>query len=297
MPRKTTKTEKPPLLFLEPPVRGARIQNVPDVRAALNPKDYFTDTKETRNESVRNSWVIPQFDASVAAAPPLRRGRRKCHSVSIFDSCSQLSRKNSACKFPSLSFETRPKVQGHHPKHTRRKKVIESAASDGDNQPQGSGQIKNTVGCVQSLDTPKRPLASVRKRNAQRLCDEPDALNRCSDQCETPSIQVAERGRNAADSGSTPVLNESTDVSSFGPPPDVVTPKVIQEENYPSSTALHMLLFPPRTPPCTNPPDILVADTPERDYGVKVTWKRRRGLMLLLKERGHLSDSDVIIHY
>ena len=54
MPRKAKKTEKPPLPFLEHPVRGARLQNVPEVRAALNPKEFFT---EIQNSSSINSWV------------------------------------------------------------------------------------------------------------------------------------------------------------------------------------------------------------------------------------------------
>ncbi|KAG7225639.1 hypothetical protein INR49_005046 [Caranx melampygus] len=57
--------------------------------------------------SKNNTGVSPQFDISAAAAPPVRRGRRKCQSAtSILDGCSQLSRKNSVCKFPSLVFQT-----------------------------------------------------------------------------------------------------------------------------------------------------------------------------------------------
>ncbi len=56
MPRKAVKTEKPPLLFLERSLCGARLQNVPEVRAALNPKEFFTET-EAHNSSALNSWV------------------------------------------------------------------------------------------------------------------------------------------------------------------------------------------------------------------------------------------------
>lgn len=54
MPRKARNTERSPLLFLERPVCGARLQNVPEVRAALNPKEFFTET-QAQNSS--NSWV------------------------------------------------------------------------------------------------------------------------------------------------------------------------------------------------------------------------------------------------
>lgn len=60
MPRKATKTEKPPLLFLEQALCGARLQNVPEVRAALNPKDFFTE-KQQHNSSALQSWVSCSF--------------------------------------------------------------------------------------------------------------------------------------------------------------------------------------------------------------------------------------------
>ncbi|XP_029317593.1 RAD9, HUS1, RAD1-interacting nuclear orphan protein 1 [Cottoperca gobio] len=291
MPRKATKTEKPPLLFLEHPLRGARLQNVPDVRAALNPKEYFTET-QAQNSSALNSWVRPEFDCTVAA--PVKRGRRKCLSAtSIIDSCSQLSRKKSVCKFPTLSFQTRSRDQSHQPKSTCTKKSTESTVvSEAGNQPHGSCQIKRTVSSAQSSDTPKRRTTSSRKRNV-KICSKGTASSStCLDQPVTPSIQVTEKCRIPTDGVATPV---STEVSSVSPPPDVDTPKVIQEG---SSCPTHISLPLPQAQPCPppEPPDILVANTPERDYGLKVTWRRRRGLMLLLKERGHLSDSDALIH-
>ncbi|XP_051248376.1 RAD9, HUS1, RAD1-interacting nuclear orphan protein 1 [Dicentrarchus labrax] len=300
MPRKAIKTEKPPLLFLERTLCGARLQNVPEVRAALNPKEFFTET-EAHNSSALNSWVSPQFDGSLAAAPPVRRGRRKCHSsTSILDSCSQLSRKNSVCKFPSLTFQTRSRDQANQPKSTRAKKDTErTVVSDAGNQPRGSCRIKRTVSSAQFSDTPKRQTTSIRKRNVERFSAAAASSSRHLDQLQTPSIQVTERCGIPADGSSTPASNEfiTSEVSGVGPPPDVDTPEVIQEgRSCPSSASVHLLVPQSCTPPCNQPPDILVSDTPERDYGVKVTWRRRRGLMLLMKERGHLSDSDVFTH-
>ncbi|XP_026217543.1 RAD9, HUS1, RAD1-interacting nuclear orphan protein 1 [Anabas testudineus] len=278
MPRKATKTEKPSLLFLERPLCGARRQNVPEVRSALNPRDFFTE-RQTHNSTALTSWVSPQFDSSLTAAPPVRRGRRKCQSAtSILDSCSQLSRKNSVCKFPSLSFHTRLRDQSHHPKRTCTKKAAESAVES------------NKGRTVSNEHTPKRQSASIRERNVKKLSG--GAASSCSD--ESTSIQVTEICRVPADRVSTPA---PTEVSSVAPPPDVDTPKAVEDRSSCSYfPTVHSLLAQPCTPPHNQPPDILVADTPERDYGLKVTWKRRRGLMMLLKERGHLSDSDVLIH-
>uniref|UniRef100_UPI0037E7F942 RAD9, HUS1, RAD1-interacting nuclear orphan protein 1 n=1 Tax=Semicossyphus pulcher TaxID=241346 RepID=UPI0037E7F942 len=297
MPRKALKTEKHPLLFQERSLCGARLQNVPEVRAALNPREFFTET-QAQNSSALNSWVSPQFDSTLAAAPPVRRGRRKCLSAtSILDNSTQLSRKNSVCKFPALSFQTRSRDQSHQPKSTRTKKATAcTAVPDAGNQPQGSRQIKRTASSAQCLDTPKRQTTSIRRRNGERVSDAAASSNRCLDGPEIPSVQ--ERCIIPADGASILALNEfsTTEISSIGLPPDVDTPKVIQEGiSCLSSTSLHLLLPQPCTPPYDQPPDVLVADTPERDYGLKVTWRRRRGLMLLLKERGLLSDSDVLI--
>uniref|UniRef100_A0A3Q1G3D8 RAD9-HUS1-RAD1 interacting nuclear orphan 1 n=1 Tax=Acanthochromis polyacanthus TaxID=80966 RepID=A0A3Q1G3D8_9TELE len=296
MPRKVSKSDKPPLLFLERPVCGARLQNAPEVRAALNPREFFTETKALSTPSL-NSWVRPEFDSSVAAAPPVKRRRRKCQSAtSVLDSCSPLSRKTSVCRYPSLSFHT--ESRGHQPKTTRTKKATEcSSVSNVGNEPQQSCPNKRTAS--RHSDTPKRQLTSIRKKKDEIFSEGPASHSRCLDQPETPSIQVSERSRLPAGCASTPTSNEfsTADVSSIGPPPDVDTPTVIQGvSSCPSSPSAHLLLAQSCSSPCDGPPDILVADTPERDYGVKVTWRRRKSLMLLLKERGHLSESDASIH-
>lgn len=296
MPRKALKTEKPPLLFLEQPVCGARLQNVPEVRSALNPKEFFT---ETQNSSALNSWVRPEFDP--AAALPVRRGRRKCPPATrILDGCSQLSRKKSVCTFPSLSFQTRSRDQPHQPKSTHAKKSTESTVvSDAGNRPRGSCRIMRAVSSAQHSDTPKKQTASIRKGNVERFPNGAASSSRCSEQPKTPSIRVKGKCRISADRVSTPASNEfsTTEVSSVSPPPDVDTPKLTQGGiRCPPFTSRQLLPPQPCTPPCNQPPDILVPDTPEQDYGVKVTWRRRRGFMMLLKERGHLSDSDVLIN-
>ncbi|XP_034528893.1 RAD9, HUS1, RAD1-interacting nuclear orphan protein 1 isoform X2 [Notolabrus celidotus] len=250
MPRKASRTDKPSLLFLERTLSGARLQNGPEVRAALNPREFFTET-QAHSSSAHKSW-------------------------------------------------TRQGDQTHHPKRTRKKKATESTTgSDVGNQPQGSLQISKTVSSVKCEETPKRQLTTIRKRNVERCSDAASSSNRCVEGPEIQSVQATERCVVPAHGASALALNDfsTTEVSSIGLPPDVDTPKVIQEGiSCLSSQSLHLLLPQPCTPPGYQPPDILVADTPERDYGVKVTWRRRRGLMLLLKDRDHLSDSDVLVH-
>uniref|UniRef100_A0A8D0KUT6 RAD9-HUS1-RAD1 interacting nuclear orphan 1 n=1 Tax=Strix occidentalis caurina TaxID=311401 RepID=A0A8D0KUT6_STROC len=40
---------------------------------------------------------------------------------------------------------------------------------------------------------------------------------------------------------------------------------------------------------------VLVTDTPEHEYGVKVTWRQRPHLMKYLQERGKLSAADILV--
>ncbi|XP_007526332.1 RAD9, HUS1, RAD1-interacting nuclear orphan protein 1 [Erinaceus europaeus] len=49
----------------------------------------------------------------------------------------------------------------------------------------------------------------------------------------------------------------------------------------------------PRSP---EPGPVLVTDTPEDKYGVKVTWRRRRHLLAYLQEHGKLSESQFLVH-
>lgn len=230
--------------------------------------------------------VRPQFDISVATAPPVRRGRRKCQSAtSILDSCSQLSRKNSVCKFPQLLFKTGSKDQTQQPKGISNKKAIES--TDVGRKP---AEKRRTVSAAQCSNLPKGSLPHA--------ADDTSSHQRCLAEPDRPSVQVSERCRIPAVCASTLPCEEfsTTEVSSVSPPPDVDTPKAMEERNIsPSTPCGHLLLAQPCTPPCNGSPDILVADTPERDYGMKVTWRRRKNLMVLLKQRGHLSEADALI--
>ena len=48
-------------------------------------------------------------------------------------------------------------------------------------------------------------------------------------------------------------------------------------------------------PKSPEPGPILVKDTPEEKYGIKVTWRRRRHLFAYLRERGKLSRSQFLV--
>lgn len=236
--------------------------------------------------------VNPQFDCVVASASPVRRGRRKCQSAtSVLDRFSQLSRRNRVGKFPSLQFQTGDKSHKH--KSTSIKKGEErTALPKARNQLLGSCQSKKTILNGHCSDAQKRRLLKVRKDDDNVVLACAASSVRCSDQPGLQSTEVTNSCRIPAEGASTPA---TTEVSSVSPPADVDAPEIMQGAgSSPSSPSVHFLLAQPCTPPC-NKPDILVDDTPEKDYGVKVTWRRRKRLMLMLKERGHLSETDALI--
>lgn len=39
----------------------------------------------------------------------------------------------------------------------------------------------------------------------------------------------------------------------------------------------------------------LVMDTPEREYGIKVTWRHRPHILKYLRDRGKLSTADITV--
>ncbi|XP_019749250.1 RAD9, HUS1, RAD1-interacting nuclear orphan protein 1 [Hippocampus comes] len=254
MPRKSSKTAKPPLLFAEQPVCGARLPSSPEVRAALHPKEFFPEAQARRNLS---SWVNPQFDASLeAAAPTVRRGRhRRCIlDKSIRDTCSLVSKKTIG-KFPPLLFQSNGHTQHHQAKTFHMSRT------------HSGGRGLKSVACQQ--DAPKRRILKNQDDGAP---------------CFSSSNLPIEEG------------------TSICVPPNVDTPKVqlqgacaSSSTSFSSSCSALWLLAQPFTPPRCQPPDMLVPDTPERDYNLKVTWRRRTWLMGMLEERKQLAECNKLI--
>ncbi|XP_055465359.1 RAD9, HUS1, RAD1-interacting nuclear orphan protein 1 isoform X1 [Psammomys obesus] len=81
--------------------------------------------------------------------------------------------------------------------------------------------------------------------------------------------------------------------------PDIQTPGSSVREDPISpdqkENSLPSCILGPRTPNSPEPGPVLVRDTPEEKYGVKVTWRRRRHLFAYLKERGKLDESQFLV--
>ncbi|KAM4035434.1 RAD9, HUS1, RAD1-interacting nuclear orphan protein 1 isoform 1-T2 [Anomaloglossus baeobatrachus] len=88
-----------------------------------------------------------------------------------------------------------------------------------------------------------------------------------------------------------------------GSPPDIQTPETRPEQNpllspcaaYMQTPLSRRLAEAPDTPPAAGPGQVLAEDTPEQEYGLRLTWRRRRGLMKFLKSRGRLESSEILV--
>ncbi|XP_072309895.1 RAD9, HUS1, RAD1-interacting nuclear orphan protein 1 [Eucyclogobius newberryi] len=285
MPRRKIKTGKEPLGFRERPTGGARVQhNVPEVRAALNPKDFFRETQE-HDGSTLNSWVTPQFDVSLPAIPTKRR-RRCLSSTSVRGNFTQQSRKGSVCssRFPTLLFETKSR-ELHCEKE--RKKASDYCTSSASNNSchQGFCQNSNTM-CKRVKDKKDLYQNNVIKAHSGRVTDlcQVQSVIPSEASCISPEDPSSHSSKHCTNADIAPALPKPTSLK-------------ITEENSTCSRAVNLLCSSPAcTPSSSRTLDILVPDTPESDYGVKVTWRRRKREMLLLKEKGYLSDLDSMIY-
>ncbi|EHA99825.1 hypothetical protein GW7_05520 [Heterocephalus glaber] len=81
--------------------------------------------------------------------------------------------------------------------------------------------------------------------------------------------------------------------------PDIQTPgPSVREDSSPPEQRENSLPVCVHTcaPHSPEPGPVLVKDTPEEKYGIKVTWRRRRHLFEYLRERGKLSRSQFLVN-
>ncbi|CAN2390336.1 positive regulation of G0 to G1 transition [Pristimantis euphronides] len=88
-------------------------------------------------------------------------------------------------------------------------------------------------------------------------------------------------------------------------PPDVRTPETKPTQSLSlcaaagGQTPLSRTWAEPCDAPSTTPGDgpgrVLAEDTPEQEYGVRLTWRRRQELMRYLKSRGRLKSSQILV--
>ncbi|NXL48253.1 RHNO1 protein, partial [Podilymbus podiceps] len=245
------KAGKAELVFLERPREGPVHSYETPLTSAKNPR--WVPTKPV-DQNTSTAWVHPQFETTKSVVlKTCQKHHHGPHKPQNQDANHSLlhaegaCRKAIACKFPPLIFES-PEGYAVHPLNR-------------------SSCLINNTQCSRSQ--PKKGTAAKAKIqvNSPENCREIPLL---------PAPQPVE-----------------PEVFS---PSDVETPQVPSIRNWrcsstltqPSSYACHPekeLAF--CIDPCERgePAPVLVTDTPEHEYGIKVTWRRRPYLMKYLQER------------
>ncbi|KFP18428.1 RAD9, HUS1, RAD1-interacting nuclear orphan protein 1, partial [Egretta garzetta] len=247
----THKARKAELVFLERPREGPVSCYETPLLSAENPRHVPTKPVDQNTSA---AWVCPQFETTkpvVSKACQKHCGPHKPQDHYVNHSSLHAGgacRRAVACKFPPLTFEN-PEVYPAHP-------------SDHLNH------LRKNTQCSHSQ--PKKGMAA--KANIQ--------VNSPENCREMPLIP-------APQAGELEVFN----------PPDVEIPQVLSARNWRCSSNLLQTSSHAWHPeeelafgidPCGRGESaaILVADTPEHEYGVKVTWRQRPQLMKYLREKG-----------
>ncbi|XP_072734810.1 RAD9, HUS1, RAD1-interacting nuclear orphan protein 1 [Ciconia boyciana] len=257
----THKARKAELVFLERPREGPVHCYETLLPSAENPRRVPTKPVDQNTSA---AWVCPQFETTksvvLKACQKKHHGPHKPQNQDANHSSLHAGgacRRAIACKFPPLTFENPEGYAVRPSDHLNRSR-------------------KNTQ-CSHSQ--PKKGTAA--KANIQ--------VNSPENCREIPLLPAPQ-----------PVEPEVFS------PPDVETPQVPSIRNWRCSSTL------PRTSnhawhpekelafgidPCGGGESaaVLVTDTPEHEYGVKVTWRQRPHLMKYLRERGKLSAADILV--
>uniref|UniRef100_A0A8B9QAD1 RAD9-HUS1-RAD1 interacting nuclear orphan 1 n=1 Tax=Apteryx owenii TaxID=8824 RepID=A0A8B9QAD1_APTOW len=256
----THKAGKAELVFLERPREGPIHSYESPLLLAENPRRVPTKPVD---QNTFPAWVCPQFETS---EPVSLKGCQKkhCgpHKAQNRDANHSLlhpggaCQKAIACKFPPLTFETSEEHAVH---------------SDCLDHSRKNTQLSH-----------RQP----KKRTAAKANIQVDSPKNCREISSLPVAQPVE-----------PEVSSS---------PDIQTPNLPSVRNWSCSSTLpqmssHAWLPHNTLAPSIDPPGrvdlatVLVTDTPEHEYGVKVTWRQRPHIMKYLRERGKLSVGDIFV--
>ncbi|KFW06114.1 RAD9, HUS1, RAD1-interacting nuclear orphan protein 1, partial [Eurypyga helias] len=251
-PKKCThKAKKAELVFLERPREGPIHWYETPLPPAENPTRVPTKPVD---HNISAAWACPQFETTKSLVlKSCQKKHRGPHKPQDQDANHSLLHEGGTCrrtipsKFPPLTFENPEGYAAHPLDHLDHSRKN----TDSHGQPKKETTVK----------------ASVQVKGAEN-CRETRML---------PALWPAE-----------------TEVFS---PPDIEIPQVPSIRNWRCSSTLPQRSSPAGHPekelafcvePCGREESaaVLVTDTPEQEYGVKVTWRQRPHLMNYLRERG-----------
>ncbi|NXK47333.1 RHNO1 protein, partial [Chauna torquata] len=248
----THKAKQAELVFLEKPWEGPI--HCCETPLPLAEKPRYVPTKPV-DQNTSAAWVYPQFETTKSLVlKACQKKHRGPHKPQNQDASHGLllagggCQRAVACKFPPLTFENSEGCAVH------------------------SSDALNHAGKNTQRSHSQREKGTVAKTNIQ--------VNSSENCGETPSLPLPQ-----------PVEPE------IFSPPDIRTPQLPSVGNWRCSSALPHISSHAWHPEkelgsgidaCGRGESaaILVTDTPEHEYGVKVTWRQRPHLLKYLRDRG-----------
>lgn len=252
--------------------------------------------------------VTPQFDTNLQLQSfgPQKGRRRKGHKVdrSILNRSSTLClpqpKKTSVCKFPPLTFNTSTSSPPEGPAVTYGLKVPNPHMDELETNhvaDLASNAAPPSIKSSSVVETPKQ-VTSLKRHTKKDTAYRVIAPGVAASTVDTEAQLADNYGHSSGPACMiTPNNMKSNHMDSVFTPPDLDTPETQASKNSKLSSKLHFPL-PDSTEMVSynQPAEILVMDTPEQDYGVKVTWRKRKRLMRFLMEQGQLSSTEIAIN-
>lgn len=196
------------------------------------------------------------------------------------DDILSLPQVRTACKYPALTFGTSVSSAQRHHKTVSCGGETQKAQTVSHSQGNGSNMVSpNNQNEVPKETPPVTPRGHKVTTSEARACP--------FETVKTPLCCTVGKPKTLG-SIHTPETN------TVCTPPHIETPEMVHSD---SSFFLHLVYYPNQsnTPTMNQTSALLVKDTPERDYGLKVTWRKRKNVMKLLTERGQLLVNEAMI--
>lgn len=330
MPRKkkTIRSKKPPLLFVESPLKREQYKQVLSVPSTTIPRQVSCIPVD---QISAHAWVLSEFQTTTA-----RGSRREQKSDGAKQRCSYNkprapsktgSVKKLQVNFVPLTFvgsggipvqkenrNVRLNTSQHIP--ARGQTIFQANKSSlAGSDKRGCGV--DTFGKAQNSETLDKQKCRERFAAKRRLVGKSTVRNTAEKISRLCPPMNGIKDQADADSDETEISfseNLSRSIDEAFTLPQVSTPTVgglsspaIFKKNICSrlrSSGLNKHKAPPGLFDCLNKSsgrkddfseDVLVQDTPEREYGRKRTWQRRPHIMQYLMDHGKLNTTDVFV--
>ncbi|XP_072123810.1 RAD9, HUS1, RAD1-interacting nuclear orphan protein 1 [Mobula birostris] len=332
MPRKKklSQSKKPPLLFLQSPPKAEKYKQVLSLPSAVNPRQVSCIPVDQRSAF---KWVLPEFDTTTPRCEQ-KSNRVKQHKVySKQSTSSKTGSVRKLHSFVPLTLLGNGGIPVQKENHKVEFSTCQNVQTSGKvafktNKTSFLGSKSqrckvDTFGIAQNLDALDKQKCSLRPAAKGNLVGKSTAgnipvksssfcppLNSINNQMGVDSdeteISLSEHSSQSSDEFALPHV--STPTADGVPSPATFQKNICgvlrnNELNKHNITPLPCGLL-DCLDKCSGlndfseeaaSADVLVQDTPEHEYGLKATWRRRPHIMQYLKDHGKLTSTNVLV--